>query len=236
MPSAPTGRTAFTWNDVSDVPETGWAWGGSRIHGLLLDPRRSSRKADTAMRHNPREAMQPVCFIPEPLLHFTHDGFVELARELKSENIAFAFGIRGNRADLVRESVRPDDTNIRMLGFASETELEARLGAADIHMVSLRPEWEGLVVPSKFFGSLAVGRPILFEGPSESAIARWIHQYQVGWVLNSDTKECVAEELKALAHSGDRLKEVQKRCLWTYQKYFSKKVVIDRWDRALREL
>jgi glycosyltransferase involved in cell wall biosynthesis len=162
--------------------------------------------------------------------------FFELARKLKSDKIAFAFGIRGNRADVVRESIRPDDTNIRLLGFASETELEARLTAADIHLVSLRPEWKGLVVPSKFFGSLAAGRPILFEGPAESAVALWINEYQAGWVLNLDTKEFIAEELKALAQSADRLKEMQERCLWTYQKHFSKKVVIDRWNRVLREL
>ena len=56
-----------------------------------------------------------------------HDRFFELARILRADNIAFAFGMSGNRADRVRESVRPSDTNIRMVGFASEAELEARL-------------------------------------------------------------------------------------------------------------
>jgi len=166
----------------------------------------------------------------------SHEAFFELARSLKSDNIAFAFGIRGNRAGVVRQSMRPDDANIRIVDFASEAELEARLSAADIHLVSLRPEWNGLVVPSKFFGSLAVGRPILFAGSGDSDIARWIREHQVGWVLNADSSEAIAGELRALASSRDCLKEMQDRCHRAYQKHFSKKVVLDQWDEALRRL
>src|SRR5437867_844233 len=163
-----------------------------------------------------------------------HDRFLELARILRSDNIAFAFGMSGNRADRVRESVRPSDTNIRMVGFASEAELEARLSAADIHLVSLRAEWEGIVVPSKFFGSLAAGRPVLFDGPAGSAVAMWIREHQVGWVLSEESIESIAGALRELTVSKDRLREMQQRCRRVYQEEFSKKIVLDRWDQALR--
>jgi glycosyltransferase involved in cell wall biosynthesis len=164
----------------------------------------------------------------------SHEGFFELARLLKEDQIAFTFGIRGNRADLLRDQIGRDDTNIRTAPFASETELEARLSAADIHLVSLRPEWEGLVVPSKFFGSLAAGRPVLFDGPADSGVAAWIREHGVGWVLNSSSKESIVRELRALANSKDQLAEMQKRCHWTYHRHFSKHVVLDRWDQVLR--
>src|SRR5205823_4420543 len=67
---------------------------------------------------------------------------------------AICFAVRGNRADELRKAVRPDDANVTFAGFAPESELEKRLAAADVHLVSLRPEWTGVVVPSKFFGSL----------------------------------------------------------------------------------
>lgn len=77
-----------------------------------------------------------------------------------------------------------EDTNIRLAGFATEAELERRLAAADIHLISLRRGWEGIVVPSKFFGALAIGRPVLFSGPEESCIARWIADEKLGCVLD----------------------------------------------------
>ena len=74
---------------------------------------------------------------------------------------------------------------MRFAGFAPEAELEKRLTACDLHLVSLRPEWTGTVVPSKFFGALAAGRGVVFAGSPESAIARWIDEHQVGWVSDA---------------------------------------------------
>ena len=81
--------------------------------------------------------------------------FLELARAVRGEPIRFCFAGRGNRADELRKAVTAEDTNVTFAGFAPESELEKRLGAGDLHLVSLRPEWTGTVVPSKFFGALA---------------------------------------------------------------------------------
>jgi hypothetical protein len=35
--------------------------------------------------------------------------------------------------------------------------LAARLSAADVHNISLREDWTATVIPSKFFGALAIG-------------------------------------------------------------------------------
>ncbi len=59
----------------------------------------------------------------------------------------------------LRAAIAPGDDNVSLAGFAPEAECERRLAAADVHLASLRPGWTGLVVPSKFLGSLAVGGP-----------------------------------------------------------------------------
>ena len=41
-------------------------------------------------------------------------------------------------------------------------------------------------MPSKFFASLAVGRPVLYAGPAESEIARWIAEHDLGLHLRDD--------------------------------------------------
>src|SRR5262249_20400445 len=104
----------------------------------------------------------------------SYEEFLELARSLRGEPIHFCFGVRGNQAAELRAAVGPEDGNIHFADFAPEAVLARRLGAADIHLVSLRPSWTGAVVPSKFFGSLAAGRPVLFAGSRDAAVARWI--------------------------------------------------------------
>ena len=68
-----------------------------------------------------------------------------------------------------------------------------------MQIVTLRESWTGTVVPSKFFGALAIGRPVLFVGSPDSAIAKWIQELGVGWVLRSNDKQAVLEQLLFLA-------------------------------------
>jgi len=162
--------------------------------------------------------------------------FLDLARRLRGSGVRFSFGVRGNRAGELAAAVGPDDDNVTLAGFAPESALGKRLAAADIHLVSLRPEWTGLVVPSKFFGSLAAGRPVLFAGSPQASIARWIHEHQVGWVLDQHSQDAVAAELEALAAAPDKLAGLQHHCHHVYQQHFSRQCVMNDWNRELRGL
>jgi hypothetical protein len=162
--------------------------------------------------------------------------FLELARSLAGTGIEFRWSVRGNAVDQLRSEICETDTNIGMLGFVPESDLAPHLAAADIHLVSLRPEWSGVVVPSKFFGSLAAGRPVLFAGPEDSCVARWIREYRVGWVLNSVSFAEVAFRLRYLAEDPERLRELQAHCFDIYVTYFSRDKMMDSWARELRQL
>jgi glycosyltransferase involved in cell wall biosynthesis len=164
------------------------------------------------------------------------EEFLELARRLRREPIHVCFGVRGNQADSLRAAVRADDVNVSFTGFAPEEVLAQRLSAADIHLVSLRSCWTGVVVPSKFFGSLAAGRPVLFAGSEDAAIARWIQEHQVGWVLSRETLPQVAQELRRLAGARDELLALQRRCRQVYHAHFSQTQTLDRWNQELRAL
>ena len=93
-----------------------------------------------------------------------------------------------------------------------------------------------MVVPSKFFGALAAGRPVIFAGAREAAIARWIEAYGVGWVLDRSSLDKVATDLARLAQSRDELDGLQRRCHEVYHAHFSRRRIMDRWDRELRAL
>ena len=166
----------------------------------------------------------------------SYSEFLDLARRLRSDGVRVCFAGRGNRMDELKAAVRPDDANVGFAGFAPEAELEKRLGACDLHLVSLRPEWAGTVVPSKFFGALATGRGVIYAGPPDSAIARWIDQYQVGWVLTSASAEAVAGELRDLAADPGRSHALRERCHAVYQAQFSRATQVGRWDAELRRL
>jgi hypothetical protein len=49
-------------------------------------------------------------------------------------------------------------------------QLSSLLAAADAHLITLRPRFAGLVLPSKVYGCIDSGRPILFIGPKSSDV------------------------------------------------------------------
>ncbi len=165
-----------------------------------------------------------------------HEAIVALSRRLRDANVRTCFGVRGNREDALRSSLDASDTNIAIAPFADERALAERLGAADIHLASLREDWDGVVVPSKFFGSLAIGRPVIFAGSRKSSLARWIEEHGVGWVLDASSIDRVEEDLRAIARDRDRLTALQQRCHATYAARFSKAIAIERWAEAINYL
>ena len=166
----------------------------------------------------------------------SYDEFLALARRLRAEDAHFCFSIRGNCAAELRDAVGSNDSNIGFAGFASESELGDRLTAADIHLVSLRAGWTGIVVPSKFFGCLAAGRPVIFAGSRRSCIAEWIVEHKVGWVLDGDSLESVADDIIRLAKEPERLRSLQAHCHIVYQEHFRMELVMDAWSTELSEL
>ncbi|BBM84180.1 glycosyltransferase family 4 protein [Candidatus Uabimicrobium amorphum] len=161
---------------------------------------------------------------------------VDLARYLCKDHkdIVFCFACRGNRYEELVSQVTAQDTNIRFAGFADEAQLAKRLGCADIHLVSLKEQWSGIVVPSKFFGSIAMGKPIIFNGPQNSAIAKWISQYKIGWLLNNHNIPQIATELIKLKNEPQTIQQCSQKAHQVYKEHFSRKSVVRRWDQLLR--
>ena len=165
-----------------------------------------------------------------------YQEIVELARRLRDHNARLVFSVRGNREASLRDAVQADDTNISFSPFASADDLQRRLSAADVHVVSLRQEWTGMVVPSKFFGAIAAGRPVLFVGSHDSAVARWIETYGLGWVLTADNVAQVTEQIIAHMNSSEEHAAMRRRCHDVYCRYFSRDQMLDAFDHKLRGL
>jgi glycosyltransferase involved in cell wall biosynthesis len=166
----------------------------------------------------------------------SYQTIVDLARLLRLDGVCLTFSIRGNREEALRAAVLAEDSNIRFAGFTAPENLSDRLASADVHVVTLREEWTGTVVPSKFFGALAIGRPVLFCGDSGSAIAKWIREYELGWVLTPGNMAEVAASMRELLMNRAAVREIREHCHAIYQAHFSCEFALDRWDGEIRDL
>lgn len=107
-----------------------------------------------------------------------------------------AFVGEGPRKAQLRATARERQLdNVRFFPYQPFETLAHSLSAADIHLVTMQPELEGLVVPSKLYGVLAAGRPALFLGPEGSEAAQVLCEHQCGAVLPRPTGRTLAREV-----------------------------------------
>lgn len=164
-----------------------------------------------------------------------YEPFLQLARALRSDSVKMCFAGRGPRMAQLEAAVTEEDSNVSLAGFAPEEFLAKRLASADVHLVSLKPEVTGTVVPSKFFGALAIGRPVLYSGSMDSSIAKWIEEYKVGWILDDATLPKIVILLQQIIANRAQLSELNARCWAVYQEHFSRRVQLDRWKQLLNK-
>jgi colanic acid biosynthesis glycosyl transferase WcaI len=122
------------------------------------------------------------------------------ARLLRSKP-TFAFLITGGgaKADAVRASVQEQGLESFFFQSYQPAELLSdSLAAADVHFVSLLPALEGLIVPSKLYGILAAGRPVLFIGDTTSELAKLVRDHQCGIAVSVGDSDALASQLCAL--------------------------------------
>ena len=144
--------------------------------------------------------------------------------------------MRGNSVSELKESIPKECNNIQFIEFASYEKLNDRLSCADIHIVSLKKDFTGLAIPSKFFGSLAIGRPVLFSGSKKSNITKWINDYNLGWSMNSENIEEVATEIIQIKENKSKLLEYYVNSYNTYLKIFSLNEQLLKWNKLLIEI
>jgi colanic acid biosynthesis glycosyl transferase WcaI len=107
---------------------------------------------------------------------------LEAAGRLRADcGIVFLFIGAGSRlVDLRRQIDEQGLRNFLFQPYQPRERLSQSLGAADVHLISLRPELEGLIVPSKFYGIAAASRATLYAGDPHGEIGSMVRRAERG--------------------------------------------------------
>ena len=165
-----------------------------------------------------------------------YKNLISLAEKLQNHSVCFLFSIRGNSASELKESIPSTCHNVHFVEFAPYERLNERLSCADIHIVSLKKNFTGLAIPSKFFGSLAIGRPVLFSGDDKSNIAGWIKENNLGWCLNDKNINEIAEKIIEISKNPKILEQHFIRSHAIYKQKFAKNKMDILWKNLLNKI
>jgi glycosyltransferase involved in cell wall biosynthesis len=146
------------------------------------------------------------------LLHAGNIGFygawntlVTAARKLTSDGVGLVFvGDGAQRAEV--EAAAAGSNNIRFIDYFTYGKIPSVLAAADAHIVTVKRGLEGVVVPSKMYGILAAGKPIVAVAPKESDVASLGVQQGFAVAADPDKPAELARVVRELTADLNRVK------------------------------
>jgi colanic acid biosynthesis glycosyl transferase WcaI len=146
--------------------------------------------------------------------------------------VRFVFTGGGAQFEAVK---RAAGANAEFRSYVPREQLSESLSSVDAHLVSLQPSLEGLIVPSKFYGILAVARPVIFIGARDGELARIIDAHQCGVVVEPGDIEGLTRAIAALASDREKAAEMGRRGRELYLARFAPRHAFAAWERLLAE-
>jgi colanic acid biosynthesis glycosyl transferase WcaI len=124
-------------------------------------------------------------------------------RDLEDLRIAIiGGGARRDELKVLAKVLEVDHDQVLFMGYQPRELLPLSLSAADVHVVGLASGLSGYVVPSRLYGILSVGRPVIVAADRESETAKIVEEVGCGVVVPPGRPELLARELRR-AHAGE---------------------------------
>jgi hypothetical protein len=128
---------------------------------------------------------------------------IEAAKRVADDNRLIFLFVGGGVGKREVESAGSD--NIVSLPYQPQSELRHSLAAADVHVVSVGDQIPGIVHPSKVYGAMAVARPILLIGPTQSHVGDILEEHDIGWQVHHGDVEGAVRVLREIADASPAL-------------------------------
>ena len=123
--------------------------------------------------------------------------------------------------------------NYRFMPYQDRAILKQLLGVADVHWISLRAELDGLIVPSKFYGIAAAGRPIIAITANDGEIAQLVRQHECGIVIEPGNGHALAAAIIQLSSDSENRTAMGKRARAMLEAQFTCRHGFERWRAVL---
>jgi glycosyltransferase involved in cell wall biosynthesis len=150
------------------------------------------------------------------------DTILYAMEELRTDDrfrFVFAGGglLRGSLETKCRQAAI---SSVEFHSYSERQNLSERLANCDVGLITQRESCLGSVVPSKIYGLLAAGRPVIFIGPAESTVATIIKRFKCGWQVDNGDVNGLVSLLKILVSQPEGLQAAGKAARIAFEMHY----------------
>jgi glycosyltransferase involved in cell wall biosynthesis len=181
----------------------------------------------------------PLAFPSGPLvIHYS--GNLGLAHDIDTvigalkhlgndQRVRFVFAGGGARRQALEDfCIEAQILNVEFRPYATRADLGVSLGSGHLGLVTQLPESCGSVVPSKTYGIMAAGRPVLYIGPADGTPARIIETHRCGWRIEPGDVEGLIGLVLGLADNRSPIVEAGMRARKAFEREYDLKIGVSR--------
>ncbi len=164
-----------------------------------------------------------------------YDTLLGAAQTLSARpDIVFLFIGGGHMSDQLASDVTAAGlTSFRFAPYQPRAHLSESLGAGDAHWISLRPEFEGLIVPSKVFGICAAARPVIAVCAADGELPRLLTPGISCFSIRPGDSEGLAAAILSLADDRPRGEAMGAAARTALDRDYTKARAFERWTALL---
>lgn len=167
------------------------------------------------------------------------DTVLAAAERLRDDpRIVFLMVGGGKLFEELREIVgqRRLDDSFRFMPYQERAVLPHSLGVPDVHWLSLNSRLEGLIVPSKFYGIAAAGKPIVVIADRNGELGRLVRQSSCGLAIAPGDVDALVEALRHLAREPETVAAMGRRARSLLDAEYTRRQGLQRWRSLIDHL
>jgi colanic acid biosynthesis glycosyl transferase WcaI len=123
--------------------------------------------------------------------------------------------------------------NVVLKPFQPPSMLSESLSVPDLHLISLEPALEGFMVPCKFYGVLAAGRPALYIGDVAGEISAILRESDCGASISKGDVDGLLTCIQRLQRSPEQAKRWSSNARALFMRRFDREIALDHWCSIL---
>nr|WP_299911650.1 glycosyltransferase family 4 protein [Sphingomonas bacterium] len=140
------------------------------------------------------------------------------------------------QAELRRKAAEDRRDRFVFQPYQPRARLSESLAVGDAHWLSLRPEFEGLIVPSKVFGIAAAARPIVAVCDPNGEVPSMIAELEAGIAVTPGDGHALAAAILSLADDRAACRAMGGRARVMLQQGFLRDTALEQWTTRLETL
>ncbi len=124
--------------------------------------------------------------------------------------------------------------NVVFENYVEKDQLNQNLNLADIQLVIFNNNFKNVLMPSKYYGILACGKPLILITDGENDITRDIKEYRIGFILQKGEGKQLADKLIELTQKVELREELSHKAKYLYKIRYTKQVVLQKYSEVIR--